>query len=59
LSRPAAPIRYATAKGQDIVVTEIARGRDNPGSIAFASQRDPLVSERPGAVMPGTLAATV
>jgi len=45
---PDVPVYYDTAEGQDIRVVVVARGLEQPWSIAFLPGGDLLVSERPG-----------
>jgi glucose/arabinose dehydrogenase len=45
---PVAPVRYATAEGQDIVVATWVTGLDRPWSLAFVAPDTALVTERPG-----------
>ena len=45
---PAGPLYYDTAEGQDIRVVILARGLEQPWSIAFLPDGDLLVTERPG-----------
>ena len=48
LPPPAEPVRYATAEGQDIVVTVVTRGLARPWSLAFVGDDTILVTERAG-----------
>jgi len=45
---PERPVVYDTAEGQDIRVVVLARGLEQPWSIAFLPGGDLLVTERPG-----------
>jgi aldose sugar dehydrogenase len=45
---PERPVVYDTAEGQDIRVVVVARGLEQPWSIAFLPGGDLLVTERPG-----------
>src|SRR6188508_3229193 len=47
---PEAPVRYETAEGQNIRVSVLARGFQNPWSMAFVSDDTILVAERGGAI---------
>jgi glucose/arabinose dehydrogenase len=47
---PDTPVRYETAEGQTIRVSVVARGFENPWSMAFVSDDTILVAERGGAI---------